>query len=74
MKEKLDFRPINVHTYIGNMGDNMETEKKLKRLVIDVEEEIHFLVKASAANKGITIRKWVLRAIMKQIKEEKTFD
>jgi len=46
----------------------------IKRLSLDLEQEIHTLIKTSATLKNITIRKWVLRAIMKQIEKEKTFE
>lgn len=45
-----------------------------KRLSFDLEQEIHTMIKTSAALKNMTIRKWVLRAIMKQIEKEKTFE
>jgi predicted HicB family RNase H-like nuclease len=47
---------------------------KLKRLNIEIEDEIHAVIKISSAMRGISIKKWVLRAIMKQIELEKTFE
>ena len=46
----------------------------MKRLSLDLEQEVHTLIKTSATLKNITMRKWILRAIMKQIEKEKTFD
>jgi hypothetical protein len=54
----------------------METKNKpkLKRVFADVAEEIHTTIKTSATIRGISMRAWILRAIMEQIKKEKTFE
>jgi predicted HicB family RNase H-like nuclease len=52
----------------------MEDKIKLKRLNIEIQDEIHTLIKASALMKGISIKKWVLRAIVKQVELEKAFE
>ena len=46
----------------------------IKRLSLDLEQEVHTIIKTSATLKNITMKKWVLRAIMKQIEKEKTFE
>jgi len=43
-------------------------------LYITIPEDVKILIKTSASVKNITIKKWILRAIMKQIEKEKTFD
>ena len=46
----------------------------IQRLSVDLDLEIHTLIKKKAAEKNITIKKWVVRAIIKQIEKEKTFE
>lgn len=43
-------------------------------LCIRVPEEVKVLIKTSASVKNISMQKWILRAIMKQIDKEKTFE
>lgn len=50
----------------------MEEKKRLspKRLVIDIPEEWHSQIKALSAIHNINLRKYVLRVVMKQVKED----
>jgi uncharacterized protein (DUF1778 family) len=45
-----------------------------KRLNIEVPEEVRILIKTSAAMHGMSIKKWVLRAIMDKVKKEKQYE
>lgn len=47
---------------------------EIQRLSVDLEQTIHTLIKTSAAEKNITIKKWVVRAIMKQLEREKVLE
>lgn len=51
-----------------------DTQRKSpKRLLIDLTEEQHGLFKERAARRGITLRKWVMRALIEQIKKEDSY-
>lgn len=54
----------------------MEDDKKslTKRLVIDLSTEEHVEIKTRAALRNITIKKWVMRAIMEALKKEKQYE
>jgi hypothetical protein len=43
---------------------------KKKRLVIEVTEEFHERVKKISLKRNITIRKWVVRAILQALQQE----
>jgi len=45
----------------------------LKRLNIEIEEELLKNVKIRAIEKNITLRRWILRAIIQQIKQEEQY-
>lgn len=45
-----------------------------KRLVIDINEEMHTKIKIHAAKRNISIRKWAIRAILKAIKDEEQYE
>lgn len=42
-----------------------------KRLVIEIAKELHHDIKARALFKNITVRKYVIIAILEQIKKDK---
>ncbi|HWY35345.1 MAG TPA: hypothetical protein VNX68_11920 [Nitrosopumilaceae archaeon] len=44
--------------------------KTPKRIIFNVENETHSTIKIRATKQGITIREWVLLAIMAQIHRE----
>ncbi len=44
------------------------------QLIIEVPKEDHQEVKMRALRKGITLKKWVLQAILEKIKEEKKYE
>lgn len=53
----------------------MENENlKIKQLMIHIPVDLHAEIKSRAALRNITIKKWVLRAIMEQIKKEKQYE
>lgn len=49
-------------------------ETKLKRLLLDVNLELHNEVKKRAAERGISLKVWLKRAIMAQIKKEEQYE
>ena len=49
-----------------------EERKSPKAIYIRIADEIHTVVKTSAAATGITVQAWMLRAIMDKIKKDKT--
>ncbi len=64
------------HMYIYiNIGDDMENnESKNKRLIIDIPAELHKDIKIRSATKNISIRTWVVRAIVQAIEKEKKYE
>jgi len=52
----------------------MNTSQKLKRLSIDIPEEIFKEAKIRAINRNIALRVWVLRAIKQALKHEEQYD
>lgn len=48
--------------------------KSPKRLVIDIDEEVHQQIKLRSAIRNITIRKWVSRALSEALKKEEQYD
>jgi len=44
-----------------------EIKKKRKQLGMDMSIEMHTLIKTIASSRGITINKWIMRAIEKQL-------
>jgi predicted HicB family RNase H-like nuclease len=48
-----------------------EERKSPKAIYIRIADEVHLIAKTRAAETGITLEKWVLRAIMDKIKNEK---
>jgi len=46
----------------------MEEKKKPKTLLIQVPSELHSTIKSVAAIRNISIRKWVLRLILEELK------
>ena len=49
-------------------------EKKLVRLQIELPAEDHAKIKKQAAEKYLSIKKWVLVAIDKQLKHEQQYE
>lgn len=45
-----------------------------KRLVLEIDEELHKEIKRRALERNITLRRWVLRAIKQQIKYEQQYE
>ena len=48
--------------------------KTAKRFVIEVPDEYHRLVKIKAAEKNISIRAWISRAIKAELEKEKQYE
>lgn len=46
---------------------------KIKRLVIEISEELHKEIKTEAAFRNITIRKYVLQAVLERMKQDKQY-
>lgn len=53
------------------LGNNMN---KKKRMIIELEEELHFLIKRRALGQRISLKDWVLIAIADRIKEEQRLE
>ena len=51
-----------------------EEINKLKRLLVEVHPDLHLEIKRRAVERGLTLRKWLLRAIMAQIKKEEQYE
>lgn len=49
-------------------------KKNIKRLGIDLPINLAIEIKLLSARRNITIRKWVLRAIVEYINKERKFD
>lgn len=47
-----------------------DTEKNIKKLIIDLSIEQHSKIKIRAANRNVSIKTWVMRAIQMAIIEE----
>lgn len=56
----------------------MEIEEKkpkaLRRLLVDVPEDLHKEIKIRATVRNISIKTWVTRAIAEAIKQEKKYE
>jgi len=48
----------------------VEPRKSPKRLIIDIPEDIHQLIKKKAVERNITMRRYVLQALQIRIKQE----
>ena len=48
--------------------------KTQKRLIININEAVHQEIKCRAAIRHISMTKWITRAIIEQIKKEKSFE
>lgn len=51
-----------------------QENKPLKRLAIEVDAEFHTEIKKRAAERQISLRMWVVRAIMEAIRREKQYE
>lgn len=75
-KKKIDlavymYKLINVHCISEG---NMNKEKTIKRLIIEVPADTHKVIKLKATERNISIRAWVSRAIVEQLKKEKQYE
>lgn len=46
----------------------------MKRLNVEIPEELHKQLKIRAAERCITIKKWIIRAINLAVKEEQKYE
>lgn len=51
-----------------------ENKRPRKRLNIDIDPELRAEIKMRAASKQIPLRKWVIRALVEQIKREEQYE
>jgi len=49
-------------------------EKNLKRLSLDISDELHQEIKIRAAKRNITMKKYIVRSILDLIKKEKEYE
>ena len=69
-----EFDKTLVHLYtLYKYGKETMENNKVKRMSFDVDEHMHSEVKAIAALKYITIQKYAIRAINKQLNEDKKY-
>lgn len=47
-----------------------KNKKTPKRLLIDISDELHAIIKAHASFLGMSLKEWVHRAILNKYKEE----
>ena len=47
--------------------------EKIKRLLLNVSDELHKEVKSRAVYKNISMKKWILQAILEKIKKENQY-
>jgi len=52
----------------------MADKKNIKRFSIEVPEELHKEVRHRALDRNITVTKYVTRALIAQIKKEKSYE
>jgi hypothetical protein len=52
----------------------MESKKRGKRLSMDMDEELHKVIKARAAFRGLTIKEWLELAIKERILNEQKYE
>jgi len=52
----------------------IDKEKYITRLNIEIDKEVLKKIKIRSAEKNITLRKWVLRAITKELIEEESYE
>lgn len=52
----------------------MNDLEKTKRLVVDIEQELHDEIKIMAIKHNVTMKKWVLKAITKEMLLEKSYE
>lgn len=51
-----------------------ETRKSPKRLVVEILDELHGQIKIHAAKRGISMRVWVNRALIRAVIEEEKYN
>ena len=56
------------------MNDVKKAEKASKILIINVPKEIHSEIKAQAAWRNITMRQYVLQAILERMRQDKKYE
>lgn len=64
----------SLYTYKYKKGIIMNEIIKLVQLIIEIPEGDRYEIKRRALKKGITLKKWVLQAILEKIKEEKKYE
>lgn len=62
-------KSVYICTYIG-----VKMKQGIKRLVLDIDEQLHTAVKLHAVKRNITMRKYAMRAILRAIKEDERFE
>ncbi len=63
---------INTNHPWDEYDDDLEEVIKIKRLIVDIPMDMHIEVKKRAAIRGISIKKYVLKAIIERIKKERS--
>ncbi len=60
----------DLYNYIRKRNMKIKVKEKPKRLLIDVSQEMHYVIKSRAAKKQLTMREWVLIAVTERINRE----
>ena len=55
------------------MENNQKKAVGIKRLLIEIEEDLHSEIKVWAAFRHETLKRWVTTAIVERIKKEKSY-
>lgn len=48
--------------------------KELKRLIVEIEKELHKEIKKRALNRNASIKQWLLMAIAEQLERERMYE
>jgi len=51
----------------------MDKEKKIKRLVVDIEESLHNQIKMQALWRSSTIKKYIIESILERMKKDSLY-
>jgi hypothetical protein len=70
---------VYIYTYIIETtspylsGVKMEEKIEKKKLIIEVSKDLHYEIKQQALWRNITIRKYILEAIMDRMKKDESY-
>ena len=56
---------------LDEYNEDLEEQVKIRRIIIELPTMMHSEIKSCAAARGITVKKYVMRAIIARIKKER---